>query len=93
MEGWRVAWKRLGPLARMKWAALGRGCGRKGSGALPLPRTAAVSTGLRIRLKSMNTLAPASPGYEEASVTAHRYCWNGRFLSSFHAYGAPTTAP
>ena len=57
-----MAWKRLGPLPRMKWAALGRGCGRKGSGALPLPRAAAVWTGLRIRLKSMNTLAPASPG-------------------------------
>ena len=45
MEGWRVASKRLGPLPRMKWAALGRGCGREGSGALPLPRAAAVSTG------------------------------------------------
>ena len=49
MEGRRVASKRLGPLPRMKWAALGHGCGREGSGALPLPRAAAVSTGLRVR--------------------------------------------
>ena len=30
LEGWRVASKRLGPLPRMKWAALGRGGGREG---------------------------------------------------------------
>ena len=45
-----MASKLLGPLHRMKWAALGRGCGREGSGALPLPRAAAVSAGLRVRL-------------------------------------------
>ena len=48
MEGWRMAWKRLAALPRMKWAALGRGCGREGSGALLLARAAAchlISTG------------------------------------------------
>ena len=48
MEGWRVASKRLGPLPRIKWATLGRGCGREGSEALPLPRAAAVSTRSRV---------------------------------------------
>ena len=48
MEGWRVASKRLGALPRIMWAALGRGCGREGSWALPLARAAAVSTGLRV---------------------------------------------
>ena len=51
MKGWRVASKRLGPLPRIKWAALGRDCGREGSGALPLPRAAAVSTRLRVRVE------------------------------------------
>ena len=46
MEGWRVASKRLGVLPRVKRGALGRGCGREGSVVLPLPRAAAVSTGL-----------------------------------------------
>ena len=45
MEGWRVASKRLGALPRIKRGALGRGCGREGSGALLLPRAAAVWTG------------------------------------------------
>ena len=45
MEGWLVASKGLGPLPRMKWAALAHGCGRGGSGALPLASAAAVSTG------------------------------------------------
>ena len=48
MEGWRVASKRLGPLPRIKRGALGHGCGREGSVALPLARAAAVSTGLRV---------------------------------------------
>ena len=51
MKGWRVASKRLGPLPRIKWAALGRDCGREGSGALQLPRAAAVSTRLRVRVE------------------------------------------
>ena len=88
-----MASKGVGPLPGMRGSALAHDCDRDGRVVLPLARAAALSTGLRVRLKSMNTLAPASPGYEEASVTAHRYCWNGRFLSSFHAYGAPTTAP
>ena len=49
LEGWRVASKRLGALSRIKRGALGRGCGREGRGALPLPRAAAVSTGLSVR--------------------------------------------
>jgi hypothetical protein len=48
LEGWRVASKGLGALPRITRGALGRGCGREGSGALPLPRAAAVSTGLGI---------------------------------------------
>ena len=48
LEGWLVASKRLGPLPRIKRGALGRGCGREGSGALPLASAAAVSTGLRV---------------------------------------------
>ena len=43
-----MASKRLGVLPRIKRGAQGRGCGREGSGALPLPRAAAVSTGLRV---------------------------------------------
>ena len=43
-----MASKRLGALQRTKRGALRRGCGREGSGALPLPRAAAVSTGLRV---------------------------------------------
>ena len=30
LEGWLMASKRLGPLPRIRWAALGRGCGREG---------------------------------------------------------------
>ena len=50
LEGWRVASKPLGALSRMRWAALGRGGGREGRGALPLPRAAVISTGLRVQL-------------------------------------------
>ena len=45
MEGWRVASEGLGPLPRIHRGALGRVCGSGGSGALPLARAAAVSTG------------------------------------------------
>ena len=45
LEGWQVALKRLAALPRTRRGAQGRGCGREGSGALPLPRVAAVSTG------------------------------------------------
>ena len=48
LEGWRVASKRLGPLPRIERGALRRGCGREGSGALPLPRMAGISTRLRV---------------------------------------------
>ena len=43
-----MASKRLGALPRIRWSALGRGCGKEGGGALPLARAAAVSTGLRV---------------------------------------------
>ena len=49
LEGWRVASKGLGALPRTRGSTLAHGCGREGSGALPLPRAAAVSTGLRVR--------------------------------------------
>ena len=59
MEGWRVASKRLGALPRIKRGALGRGCGREGSVVLPLPRAAAVSTGLRVlRQEGERVLVP-----------------------------------
>ena len=48
LDGWLVALKGLGALTRIKWAALSHGCGREGSGALPLQRAAAVSTGFRV---------------------------------------------
>ena len=48
LEGWRVASKRLGALPKAKRGVLARDCGRGGRGALPLPRAAAVSTGLRV---------------------------------------------
>ena len=48
LEGWLVASKRLGPLPRIKRGALGRGCGREGRGALPLPRAVVISTRLRV---------------------------------------------
>ena len=48
LEGWLVASKGLGPLPRRRGSALAHGCGRGGSGALPLARAAAVSTGARV---------------------------------------------
>jgi len=48
-KGRLVTSKGLRPLPRIRRGTLGRGCGREGSGALPLPRAAAVSTGLRVR--------------------------------------------
>ena len=50
LEGWWVASKRLGPLPRRRRSALAHGCGRGGRVVLPLPRAAAVSTGLRVPL-------------------------------------------
>ena len=41
----------------MRRAALGRGCGRKGSGALLLPRAAVISTRLRYPLAKRKMLA------------------------------------
>ena len=38
--------------ARIRRGALGRGCGREGSGALPLLRAAVISTRLRVRALS-----------------------------------------
>ena len=49
LEGWWVASKGLAALHRKKGSTLAHGCGREGSGALPLPRAAAVSTRLRVR--------------------------------------------
>ena len=48
LEGWRVASKGLGPLPRRRGSALAQGCGRAGRVVLPLPRAAAVSTGVRV---------------------------------------------
>ena len=49
LDGWLVASKRLGALPRIHRGALGLGWGREGSGALPPPRVAVISTRLRIR--------------------------------------------
>ena len=46
-----MASKRLGALSRMRRAALGRGGGREGRGALPLPRAAVISTGSRVHAR------------------------------------------
>ena len=43
-----MASKGLGPLPRRRGSALALGCGRGGRVVLPLPRAAAVSTGLRV---------------------------------------------
>ena len=44
-----MASKGLAALPRTRGSTLAHGCGREGSGALPLARAAAVSTGLRVR--------------------------------------------
>jgi hypothetical protein len=72
-----MASRRLGPLPRIKGrGALGRGCGREGRGALPLPRAAAVSTGQRL---------PSSPMTEAEEASAHegRKSTDGRRRSTF----------
>ena len=52
-----MASKGLAALPRIKRGALGRGCGRKGSGALPLPRAAVISTRLRVLLQLAGRIA------------------------------------
>ena len=71
-----MASKGLRPLPRITRGALGRGCGTKGSGALPLPRAAAVSTGQRL---------PSSPMTEAEEASAHegRKSTDGRRRSTF----------
>ena len=45
-----MASKRLAALPRRRGSALAHGCGRQGSGALPLPRAAAISAGSRVQV-------------------------------------------
>ena len=52
-----MASKGLAALPRIDRDALGRGCGRKGSGALPLPRAAVISTRLRVLLQLAHRIA------------------------------------
>ena len=52
-KGWLVTSKGLRPLPRRRGGALARGCGGKASGALPLPRAAAVSTGITVRAQGV----------------------------------------
>ena len=52
-----MASKRLGALPRIKRGALGRGWGREGGGALPLPRAAVISTRLRVRNARLRAVA------------------------------------
>ena len=54
-----MASKRLGALPRIKRGALGRDCGREGSGALPLERAAVISAGLRVRASTLCSSPPA----------------------------------
>ena len=68
-----MASKRLGPLPRIKRGALGRGCGREGRGALPLPRAAVISTRLRIPTHALFPVSTAPsatpiPSYTPASA-------------------------
>ena len=61
LKGWLMASKAAGAAAQdITWAALGRGCGREGGGALPLPRAVVVST--RVRLQCTTSLLYSSPG-------------------------------
>ena len=60
LEGWRVASKGLGPLPRRRGSALAHGCGRGGRVVLPLPRAAAVSTGLRVLAQETRFAAPSA---------------------------------
>ena len=46
-----MASKGLAALPRTRGSILAHGRGREGRGALPLPRAAAVSTGLRVRVE------------------------------------------
>ena len=66
-----MASKRLGALPKVKRGAQGRGWGREGSGALPLARAAAVSTGLRVREAEMHH-APARVDEDVAVVPVLR---------------------
>ena len=72
-----MAPKRLGPLPRMKWAALGRGCGREGSGA------AVISTGVN---DSVKAVIPPPPGAESSHDV-----WPSLLASS--ALGLPDGSP
>ena len=79
-----MASKGLGPLPRIRRGALGRGCGREGSGALPLPRAAAVSTGSRVRLRSEKVRCSAGSLALASSIS----CWRAR-TSSLHWQHCP----
>jgi hypothetical protein len=61
LEGWLLASKGLGPLLRRRGSALAHGCGRGGRAALPLPRAAAVSAGVRAPLACHRTGCLARP--------------------------------
>ena len=62
MEGWRVASNWLGPLPRRRGSALCHDCDTGGRGVLPLPRAAAVSTGLRVPPVAAETHAGMANG-------------------------------
>ena len=59
-EGCRMAPKRLAALPRIHRGALGRGWGREGGGALPLPRAAVISTRLRVPGRLSMSRAPSA---------------------------------
>ena len=66
MEGWGGLWrasKGMGPLARRRRSALAHGCGREGSGALPLARAAVISTGYMVQRDAVDQLV--QPDLEE----------------------------
>ena len=77
LEGWWVASKGLGALPRTRGSTLAHGCGREGSGALPLPRAAAVSTGLRVLAAEEGAVRGRGEVHEEELVarTERRRGW------------------
>ena len=66
-----MASKGLGRLPRRKGSELAHGCGRGGRVVLPLPRAAAVWTGLRLRR------SPAAVGARHGEVAARPLAHEG----------------
>ena len=79
MEGWRVASKRLGALPRIRRGAVGRGCGREGSGALPQARAAVISIRLRVPPAAAALGARDELLFVHLAAPAHRAFFGGEY--------------